>query len=62
LRNPKLRRSSDSGRWIIDPEYPMSVISESRQEEHAEEDIRPQSSDQSMKVQKRLDPVELQGG
>jgi hypothetical protein len=43
LRKPKLRRRSDSGRWITNLEYPMSIRSESRQEEHAEEDIRPQS-------------------
>jgi hypothetical protein len=27
----KLRRRSDSGRWITNPEYPMTVRSESRQ-------------------------------
>jgi hypothetical protein len=37
----KLRRRSDSGRWITNPEYPMVVRSEYRQEERAEEDIRP---------------------
>jgi hypothetical protein len=46
---PKLRRRSDSGRWITNPEYLMSIRSESRQEEPAEEEIRPQPSDQSVK-------------
>jgi hypothetical protein len=46
---PKLRRRSDNGHWITNPEYPMVVRSESRQEERAEEEIRPQSSDRSAK-------------
>jgi hypothetical protein len=62
LRKPKLRRRIDSGQWITDPEYLMSVRSESRQEEHVEEEIRPQPLDQSVKDQQWLDPVELQGG
>jgi hypothetical protein len=49
LRKPKLRRRSDSGRWITNPEYPMVIRSEYRQEEHAEEEIRPQPSDWSAK-------------
>jgi hypothetical protein len=49
LRKPKLRRRSDSGCWITNPEYPMSVISEYRQEECTEEEIRPQPQDWSVK-------------
>jgi hypothetical protein len=62
LRKPKLRRRSNSGRWITDPEYLMLVRSESIQEEHAEEEIRPHPSDWSVKDQQWLDPVELKGG
>jgi hypothetical protein len=46
---PKLRRRSDSGRLITNLEYPMVVRSKSKQEERAEEEIRPQSSNRSAK-------------
>jgi hypothetical protein len=38
-------------------EYPMVVRSESRQEEHAEEEIRPQSLDQ---IPMRSEPLDLE--
>jgi hypothetical protein len=49
LRKTKIRRRSDSGHWITNPKYPMAVRSEYRQEEHIEEEIRPQSPDWSVK-------------
>jgi hypothetical protein len=53
----KLRRRSDSGHWITSLNYPMSVRSESSQEEHIEEEIRPRSLDMSTEDQQLLDPI-----
>jgi hypothetical protein len=46
----KLRRRSNSDRWITHPEFPMAVRSELRQEECAEEENRSQASDLSVKT------------
>jgi hypothetical protein len=53
----KLRRRSNSDRWITHPEFSMVVRSEFRQEEHAEEENKSQTLDLSVEDQQPSDPV-----
>jgi hypothetical protein len=53
----KLMRRSKSDRWIIHPEFPMTVRSEFRQEERIEEEKKSQTLDLKAEDQQSLDLV-----